>query len=210
MTLSYLLSLLGVGVFAISGALAAGRKSLDLLGVLVIAVVTAIGGGTLRDLLLDRHPIFWIQQTEILVVILAAAAFTLVYVRFRDPPERALLIADAMGLALFTISGTQLAEAAGVAGVNAVIMGVITGVAGGVVRDVLTAEIPLILRRGNLYATASIAGAAAYLILKANGIPQPVSSLTGIGLIILLRLAAIVWNIRLPTFTVAEHSRERG
>lgn len=202
MTLAELLNLLGVGVFAVSGALAAGRKQLDLLGVVVIAVVTAIGGGTLRDLLLDRHPIFWIGETSNLVAILAATALTLVYVRFRDPPERALLIADALGLALFTISGTRLAEAAGLAGVNAVIMGVITGVAGGVVRDILTAEIPLILRRGNLYATASIAGATAYLLLKGAGLAPAASSLIGMLVVIALRLAAIVWNLRLPAFTV--------
>lgn len=209
MTLVYLLSLLGVGVFAVSGALAAGRKSLDLLGVVVIAVVTAIGGGTVRDLLLDRHPIFWIQETEYLVVILAAALFTLVYVRFREPPERALLIADALGLALFTISGTQLAEAAGLSGMIAVIMGVITGVAGGIVRDVLTAEIPLILRRGNLYATAAIAGATVYLILKAVDVPRPVPSLTGMSVVVLLRFAAILWDLQLPVFTVPDHRPKR-
>lgn len=208
MTLEYTLNLMGVGVFAVSGALAAGRKNLDLLGVVVISVVTAIGGGTVRDLLLDRHPIFWIEETENLLVILGAAVFTLVYVRFRDPPERALLIADACGLAVFTISGTRLAEVAGVGGMIAVIMGVITGVVGGMVRDILTAEIPLILRRSNLYATASIAGATMYLVLKAMGASQSVAGLTGMGAVILLRLAAITRDIRLPTVTVPEEGRK--
>jgi uncharacterized membrane protein YeiH len=170
MSLLFVLNLLGAAVFAVSGVLAAGRKSLDLLGVMVVAIVTAIGGGTLRDLLLDRHPIFWFHETEHLLVIVAASLLTLVYLRFRRPPDRSLLIADALGLALFTIGGTQVAVAAELPGVIAIIMGVITGVAGGVVRDILTAEIPLILRRGHLYATASITGATLYLLLASAGV----------------------------------------
>jgi len=123
----YVLDLLGVTVFAISGALAAGRKSLDLLGVLIIAVVTAIGGGTLRDLLMDRHPIFWIADPAYLVVTSIAAAVTIVYVRLRPPPGNSLLIADASGLALFTITGAQIAEASGHSAIIVVLMGTITG-----------------------------------------------------------------------------------
>ena len=93
--------------------LSAGRKSLDWLGVAVIAIVTAIGGGTLRDVLLDRHPIFWIADPTYLLVIFGATALTLVYVRFQVPGRRALLVADACGLAFFTIGGTQIAEQAG-------------------------------------------------------------------------------------------------
>jgi uncharacterized membrane protein YeiH len=135
-------------VFAISGALAAGRKRLDWLGVAVIAVVTALGGGTVRDVLLDRHPIFWIARPEFLLDCLAATAATLVYVRLRIPAFRALVVADALGLAFFTIGGVQIAEQTGLSGLLALLMGVITGVVGGVVRDVLLAEIPLILRPG--------------------------------------------------------------
>jgi uncharacterized membrane protein YeiH len=144
----YVLDLLGVGVFAISGVLAAGRKSLDLLGVAVIAVVTAIGGGTLRDLLLDRHPIFWIADAAYLWVILAATGITLGYLRFWIASRRALLVADALGLAFFTIGGVQITQQAGHSDPIALLMGTITGVAGGVLRDVLTAEIPLIFRPG--------------------------------------------------------------
>lgn len=195
-----LLSLTGVAVFAVSGALAAGRKRMDLLGVLVIAVVTAIGGGTVRDLLLDRHPIFWIRELRYLWVILAAAALTIGYCRFRRPPERALLVADALGLALFSISGAQLAEAAGLPGPIVVIMGVITGVAGGVVRDILSAEIPLVLREGELYATAAIAGIVVYLLLQAAGLPRPLPGLGGMSTVAALRFAAILWGLRLPVF----------
>jgi uncharacterized membrane protein YeiH len=138
----YLLELIGVAVFAVSGALAAGRKRLDLLGVLLIATVTAIGGGTLRDLLLNRHPVFWIKDPTYLPVILAAAALTVVSSRFRPPPRTSLLIADAFGLALFTISGAQIAEARGLPAIIVVVMGAITGTAGGVLRDVLCGEIP--------------------------------------------------------------------
>gem|GEM_PF-4868750 len=109
----YVLDLVGVAVFAISGVLAAGRKGLDVLGAAVIAVVTAIGGGTLRDLLLDRHPIFWIADPTYLWVILAATAVTLGYVRFWAASRRTLLIADALGLAFFTIGGVEIAQQAG-------------------------------------------------------------------------------------------------
>lgn len=154
----YVLELLGVAVFAISGILAAGRKSLDWLGAAVIAIVTAIGGGTLRDVLLDRHPIFWIVDPTYLLVILAATGVTLGYVHLRIPAPRALPVADALGLAFFTIGGVQIAQQAGLRGLLAVLMGVITGVAGGLIRDVLCAEIPLILRRGRRYATSAIVG----------------------------------------------------
>jgi uncharacterized membrane protein YeiH len=203
----YILSLIGVGVFAASGALAAGRKSFDLLGVIVISGVTAIGGGTLRDVLLDRHPIFWIADPMQLVVILAATALTLVYVRFRRPPWTALLVADALGLALFTISGTQVAEQRGLPGIIAVVMGTITGSAGGVVRDILSGEVPLLLRNTELYATASIAGSTVYLLAKAAGLGTTPAALFGMATVAALRLAAILWRLRLPVFQVPDEER---
>lgn len=198
------LDLLGVGVFAASGALAAGRKSLDLLGVAVIAAVTAIGGGTLRDLLLDRQPVFWIADPLYLYVVIAAAALTILYTRRFRPPQRMLSFADALGLGLFTISGTQIAERAGLSGIAAVLMGMLTGAAGGVVRDILTAEIPLILRRGEIYATAAIVGAALYLVLQGAGLDRNVAALVGMAAVVGLRLAAIVWQITLPVFTIPD------
>ena len=202
MTLPSILNLFGVAVFAVSGVLAAGRKNLDLLGILVIAIVTAIGGGTLRDLLLDRHPIFWFREGEHLAVIVTAALLTLVYLRFRRLPERALVVADALGLAVFTISGTQVATAANHPAVVAVIMGVMTGVAGGVIRDVLTAEIPLIFRRGDLYATPAITGAALYLLLSSTALPRPLPTVFAVAAIVVLRLASIFWGLRLPAFAI--------
>lgn len=200
--------LLGVAVFAVSGALAAGRKSLDLLGVGVIAVVTATGGGTLRDLLLDRHPVFWIQNPIYLVVILAAAALTLIYTRFRRPPNRALLIADAFGLALFSISGAQIAERTTVSAIIIVVMGAMTGVAGGVIRDVLLAEIPLILRRGNIYAVAAIAGVSVYLGLQYVGLDRSLATVLGMGTIAAMRLAAIAWGVSLPVFSLSDQEAD--
>ncbi len=199
----YALDLLGVAVFAISGALAAGRKGLDLLGVVVIAAITAVGGGTLRDLLLGRHPIFWIEDVTYLVVIVVAAALTLVYVRLRSPPGRALLVADAMGLALFAISGAQVAEAAGLSPLIVILMGTMTGVAGGVLRDVLSAEVPLILRR-DIYATAAIGGIVLYLVLQWLGVPQQPAAFLGMGAVAGLRLLAILRGLRLPVFRLPD------
>lgn len=199
----YLLDLIGVAVFAISGALAAGRKSLDLLGVIVIAVVTAIGGGTLRDLLLDRHPIFWIADPTYLIVISIAALLTLSYVRLRPPPGNSLLLADALGLALFTIIGAQIAEATNLSPIIVVLMGTITGVAGGVLRDVLSAEVPLILRR-DIYATAAIVGASLYLIMQEIGFGRSVAAWIGMTTVVLLRLLAILRGLRLPVFRLPQ------
>lgn len=196
-----ILDLIGVAVFAISGALAAGRKSLDLLGVVVIAIVTAVGGGTLRDLLLDRTA-FWIVNPTYLLTIIGAALVTVVYVRFRRPPQAALQIADALGLAFFAISGAQIAEANGTGGLIAVVMGTITGVFGGVLRDVLCAEIPMILRKGNIYATAAIAGTSTYVVLQDVGLAKLWCAVAGMLVIVGLRLAAIIWNLSLPVFTL--------
>jgi uncharacterized membrane protein YeiH len=194
----YFLDLGGVAVFAISGVLAAGRKKLDLLGVAVIAVVTAIGGGTLRDLLLDRHPIFWIADPTYLWVILAATVVTLGYVRLWIASRRALLIADALGLAFFTIGGVEIAQQTGHSDLIALLMGTITGVAGGVLRDVLLGEIPLIFRPGRLYATAAIAGAGLYLLLAWGGISKEAAALAGMAATVGLRLGAIFWRLELP------------
>jgi uncharacterized membrane protein YeiH len=195
-----LLDFVGVAVFAMSGALAAGRKNLDLLGVVVIATVTAIGGGTIRDVLLFR-PVFWIQQPVYLYVILFAALSTIIYTRRFRPPERLLAIADALGLALFSISGAQIAEGLEHGGVVVVLMGTLTGVAGGAIRDVLSAEIPLILRKGQIYATGAILGIVVYLLLQGL-VDRTYAALIGMACIATVRLAAIVFNWTLPIYSV--------
>lgn len=204
----YFLDLLGVAVFATSGALAAGRKRLDLLGVAVIAMVTAIGGGTTRDLLLNRHPVFWIDDPTYLLVSLAAAALTLVSIRFRKPPGMSLLIADALGLALFTIIGARVAEQRNLPGVIVVLMGTITGSAGGLLRDVLTGEVPVLLRQPDLYATAAIAGATAYLVFQSIGMDRTPAALLGVTTVAGLRLAAILWGVRLPVFPIPDDKEQ--
>jgi uncharacterized membrane protein YeiH len=198
----YVFDLVGVAVFAVSGALAAGRRRLDLMGVLVAATVTAIGGGTIRDVLLDRHPIFWLADARYMYVILGAALATMLYVRFLRVPGVALDVADALGLALFSVTGAQVAERAGMPGIACVLLGATTGAAGGVLRDVLFAQVPHILQRGSLYATAAIVGASLYLVLERVGIGRPVATLAGMSCVALLRLAAIWWELKLPAFEV--------
>lgn len=193
----YLLDMFGIAVFAVSGALTAGRKNMDLFGVIVVAVVTAIGGGTVRDVLLDRRPVFWIEDPTYLVVILAAAGATLAYGRYFTPPRASLLYADAFGLALFTFVGAEIAYEAGASGLIVVVMGTITGAAGGVMRDVLCAEVPLILRR-EIYATASIAGGAIYVFLVETGVGPPFASLVPIATVFALRVTAIRLDLHVP------------
>ena len=183
--------------------LAARDRGLDLLGIIVIAAITAIGGGTLRDLLLNRYPIFWITDIWYLTVIIVSALLTVAYARVRPPPGKALLVADAMGLALFALSGAQVAEAAQYPAIIVVLMGTITGAAGGVLRDVITAQVPLILRR-DIYATAAIVGIALYLLLQLLGLQRPLAFGVGMAVVIILRLLAIRWSLQLPVFRVSE------
>lgn len=195
--LLYYLDLAGVAVFAASGVLAARDRELDLLGIIVVATIAAIGGGTLRDLLLNRHPIFWVADAWYLVVIVVSALTTVVYMRVRPAPGPMLLIADALGLALFALSGAQLAEAVGSPRPIVVLMGTMTGVAGGVLRDVITARVPLLLRR-EIYATAAITGIVAYMVLHALGVPRAFAFGAGMCVVVALRLTAIRWGLHLP------------
>lgn len=199
--LLYLFTLLGVGVFACSGALAAGRRNLDPVGVAVLAMVTATGGGTIRDVLLDRT-VFWIADPTHIVVCLAAGAATWVWVRFFHPPDRALQLADAVGLALFAVTGAQIAEAAQAGAIIIVLMGAITGCAGGLLRDVLSVEVPLVFRKSELYVTACVAGLTGYVLLRQLGFQPDVAGSLSAALILALRLASIRWNITLPTMRI--------
>jgi uncharacterized membrane protein YeiH len=184
-------------VFAVSGVLAASRSGLDLLGGFALAALTAIGGGTLRDVLLNRHPIFWIRDARYLLVILAAAALTMIYVAFLPPPGNSLLIADALGLALFAISGAQIAESAGLSPLIVVLMGAMTGTAGGMLRDVMSARIPLIFTQ-DLYATAAIVGVVVYLLLQKLHAPRSVAVGIGVAAILGVRVMAVVFGMHLP------------
>lgn len=202
----HFIDLIGVAVFAISGALAGGRKGLDLLGVTVIALVTATGGGTLRDLLLNRHPIFWIADPNYLWAVFAATVATVAYTRLWVATRKALLVADAIGMAFFTIGGTQIALHVGVPPLIAVLMGMTTGVAGGMLRDILTGEIPLILRPGRLYATAAIAGAIVFLLLRS--VAPIAAPWVGMTVAAVLRLLAIRYELHLPVLSVPPETAE--
>ncbi len=200
--LIYSLSIIGVSVFAISGALAAGYKSYDWIGVFAIAFVTAIGGGTLRDILLNTPTIFWVMDPSYLWTVFISAVVILIYARYFQAPHNLLLYADAFGLALFSISGAQIAEQYSSSSIVIVLMGVITGTVGGVMRDVLTHETPLLFSpKENLYSSAAIIGIVGYLCCKSLEIGGDLASLFGIALILLVRISAIIWKIRLPAFS---------
>lgn len=204
----YLLDLFGVVVFAITGALAAGRKHLDLFGVVVLALVTALGGGTLRDLILGIRPVFWIADPHYIYVASAAALATFCFNRRLPPSSRRLLkTADAAGLAVFTVIGCQRAMTLATPAVIAVLMGVMTGVVGGMIRDILSGEIPLILRK-EIYATAAIAGAAVYVIIIRFTGQQAIATVFCIAVILTLRIAAIHWQLSLPVFHAEDDSLE--
>ena len=207
--LLHILDLIGVAVFAISGALAAGRRRLDLIGVVVLAAVTAIGGGTIRDVLLDRRPIFWLADPSYLTVIVFSAVGTLLYTRWARVPWQTLDIADALGLALFSVAGAQIAERAGMPAAACVLLGAVTGAAGGVIRDVLTAQIPMVLQRGSLYATAALAGTTLYVTLVRLGVAQRPAVIAGMIVVAVLRLAAIRWELMLPSFELRESGTHR-
>jgi uncharacterized membrane protein YeiH len=171
---------------------------MDLFGVVVIAVITAVGGGTVRDLLLDRRPIFWIEDPTYLLVCVLAAGATLAYARFLRPPRGSLLVADAFGLAVFTFIGALAAYEAGVPAPIVVLMGTVTGVAGGIMRDVLCREVPLILRR-EIYATAAIAGATVFVVLTALGTTGPLAALPTVATVFGLRLTALRLDLHVPS-----------
>ncbi len=196
-----IIDLVGVGVFAISGALVAGGKKMDLFGVIVLAIITGIGGGTLRDLLLGI-PVFWIHQPVYIVVGAGAALFTVVLGRFHAIGRLPLLIADAAGLAFFCVLGAVKAHQIGAGPMIITLMGVITGVVGGVIRDILAGEIPLVLRH-DLYATCAVLGAGSFELLSALGVPMELSIWVGVLSALALRIAAIRWHLGLPSLSIS-------
>jgi uncharacterized membrane protein YeiH len=203
----HLIDFFGVFVSAISGALMAGRKSMDLFGVLVIAVITGLGGGTLRDVILDRHPVAWIRDDGYILVASLAALTTVLWVRLTHPiPQAGLLLADALALSIFSISGAGIALQQHAPASTAVIMGVMTGVAGGVLRDVLCNEIPLIFQK-EVYATACLAGTLVFLLLRKLDLPDGLPALLGAVTVLGIRLAAIRWRLSLPRFHLLDQDR---
>lgn len=198
MTLLQFIDAVGVFACALSGLMQARRREMDLVGLFVVALVTAFGGGTLRDLLLDRTPLFWIQHDVYAMGILGLAlAFALIPAAGRVPP-RFLLVADALALGSFSIAGAGYALEAGTSLFIAALMGVITGTFGGVMRDILCNEVPALFRQSPLYATCAFFGCYAYFGLR----QLPLSAEVGVWLAILgiagFRLAAVRWRWTLP------------
>ncbi|WP_286264485.1 trimeric intracellular cation channel family protein [Thalassotalea atypica] len=203
--LLFWLDIFGIIVFALSGALMAGRYQLDPFGVIVLASVTAIGGGTIRDIILNT-PVFWVEQTYYLWIISATALLTIVFIRRpKRIPKRFLMIADAFGLALFAVLGTEKAISLGTSYTAAVVLGTITGVAGGMIRDVLCNVIPMILRQ-EIYATAAALGGALFVLMVHLQVPEYISIIVAVSSALTLRLAAIYWQVSLPAFQILEQS----
>lgn len=188
----------GTAVFAISGALVAGRQRMDLMGFLVLATVTGIGGGTIRDLLLDR-PVFWMQNSEYLLItaVMAVLTFILMAQKRFSHPARWLSWADAVGLAAFCVIGAQTALAMGASSGIAVVMAIMTAAFGGLIRDVLAGEPPMLLHR-EIYATAAFSGAIVYVLL-AEYLDLPVlAMIAGFFVTVIVRGLGIVFHWHLP------------
>lgn len=187
--------------FAISGVMAAARAGMDWLGAVVLAIAVAIGGGTLRDVLLGRLPVAWLETVWPVLLAIGTAAVMLVVLRIwpRAHLEAAspILVADAAGLSAFVIVGTQIGLAATLTPVLAVMLGVLTGVGGGVIRDLLTATKPAVLV-GQIYAVAGLMGGAWFVLLEGLGVDTQVSVWTSVALILAMRLAAIRYGWHLP------------
>jgi uncharacterized membrane protein YeiH len=189
----------GVAVFAASGALTASRKQMDIVGFCLIATVTGIGGGTLRDLLLDVGAVFWVWEPSYVLLCCGIAMVLFVTAPFFESRFRALLWADAVGLAVFCVTGAKTALLTGAPVIVAVLMGVMTATFGGVLRDVLCAEVPLILRR-EIYATAAAAGAITYIGMTAAGTGPVAAQLAGFAVALGARSFGILSGFSLPTY----------
>ena len=191
--------LAGVSVFAIAGTLMAYKKHMDGFGVVVLASVTAIGGGTLRDMILDL-PVFWVQDPSFFYVIILAAFSTIMWLRSKDTfPLRYLFFADAFGLAFFNVMGLQKALTYGAFPLIAIALGTMTAVFGGLIRDVICREIPMVLK-GELYATACIIGGVSYILAFKLGLSTVSCMIIGFCITLTCRLCAMKWHWHLPVF----------
>jgi uncharacterized membrane protein YeiH len=201
-TLHYL-DLLGTVAFAMTGLLAATRQQLDLFGAIVIAMVTAVGGGTLRDLILGQ-PVFWVGENLYIYVVVVTTLLVFGYARLRPMPMRWLMYLDALGLATFSVIGAQKAMALGHSDPIIIMAGIMSGVVGGMIRDVLMGEVPLILRK-EIYATASFLGLSLLLLLIDFGLAQDWAVVLSVLIILMLRVLGLIFNIGLPVFRFRAH-----
>ncbi|MCE7055394.1 trimeric intracellular cation channel family protein [Algoriphagus sp. AGSA1] len=197
MELQYVLELLGTIVFAISGALAIREREHDMFGAGFTGFITAIGGGTLRDILLDSYPLVWIGDVRFLYAILIGILAAFVFPNFLSRLRRTFFLFDTLGIAFFTVLGVEKALSLGVRPEIAAIMGMFSAVMGGVIRDTLTNEIPILFRK-EIYASACLSGAIFYLTLNYFDVSRDVNLLLSIAVIILIRLLSMKYKLSLP------------
>jgi len=200
-TLIKAIEVLGIIAFALTGIYAAKKKGMDLIGVYSLAMVTALGGGSLRDVMLNRHPLFWVEHYQYPILLLAISILSSIIAQEYFEKKRLVnivLALDALGLGSFSASGASIADHMGCTLFISSILGVITGVFGGVMRDIVCNEIPYVFQRTELYATCSFAGCWAYLfVIRASG--NDIAAVSAcIGTTFILRMAAIRYTIKLP------------
>ncbi|WP_349665490.1 trimeric intracellular cation channel family protein [Pseudomonas sp. NW5] len=185
---------------AMSGALAAGRRNMDMFGVGLIAFITALGGGTVRDMLLGNYPVGWTQHPPYIYLTIGAGLFTMLVARFMHHLHKIFLVLDAMGLIAFTVIGCNVALALEYSTPVVIMAGMITGIFGGILRDILCQRVPVVLRH-ELYASVSMLVAMLYLLMEKLGINHDLNLLAAFSFGLALRLAAIRWSWSLPVFS---------
>lgn len=189
-----------VVIFALTGALAASRSQLDLAGFVFVAALTAVGGGTVRDVLLGRLPVFWVQRPEYMVLIAVAAVAVFFTAHLLESRYRVLLWLDACALSVAVPAGVAVTLATGHPAIVVLIMGVVTGTVGGLMRDVLCNEVPLTLKQGELYLSCAFAGGAMALLAGWAGFGLPTALLACAGVTFALRAGSILWGWKLPVY----------
>ncbi|ARF57528.1 trimeric intracellular cation channel family protein [Streptomyces gilvosporeus] len=193
----HLLYLVGVAAFAASGVLAAYRANMDPFGGLVLAFAASVSGGTLRDTILNRTPV-WTHDWVLLTVIICVGVGTIVYLRFWQLPQKSLLVVDAVGLSVVTVIGARAAIESHVTPLAVIILAVLTGVTGEVIRDVLCGEFPPLLLREDVYALAALAGACCLLALSHLGVGATPAAAVSAGVVFALRMGAVYFGVHLP------------
>ena len=196
----------GTAVFAVTGALVASRKRMDIVGFILLGCVTGMGGGSLRDTMLGALPVFWVREPVYLAICVAVSAATFFLAHIPESRFRVLLWLDAAGLALFCVVGADQALVAGAGPFIAVAMGVVTATFGGILRDILGGESPLILRR-EIYVTAALAGAAVFVAMLAAGAGGAVAALGGFAACFVIRALALHYGWSLPVYRAREGGR---
>lgn len=199
MTIFHFLDLLGTAAFAISGALFAIDKKMDPFGVFIIAFVTAVGGGTLRDMLIDRSPVAWMEDLTYVYVIFISVIVAILLRKKISYLSKSLFLFDTIGLGIFTIIGTEIGVQNNFHPIISVSLGMLTATFGGVIRDTLSNEIPLIFHK-EIYATACIIGSVTYLLLNKFNIDQNLIHILTTLIVITVRLIAVKFKLKLPTF----------